>query len=266
MEERIPLMECARRLKILAKDRAHYDNAWEIARALFGRRPPASVRLRQAFEIRAPFNVSAVRLVREIVVNRVYSRPPFGIEPDDTVVDIGANIGVFTLHAASATRGRVCAVEALPENAEFIRTNAALNRFENIEVVSAAVCGKSGTVEFSVSPNGAMGAVSQPGPATAGDRRITVPAVTLPELLERWGLREVDFLKLDCEGSEGDIFRSLPEETLRRIRKIALEFHDCDSSLSHAEIEERLRRAGFVTELDWDGRASGGIIRARRLD
>ena len=53
-----------------------------------------------------------------------------------------------------------------------------------------------------------------------------VPAVTLEEILERYGVRRIDILKLDCEGSEISILRGCSDETLARIGRIIGEYHD----------------------------------------
>jgi hypothetical protein len=78
-------------------------------------------------------------------------------------------------------------------------------------------------------------------------------------------LCKIDYLKIDCEGSEGTIFECLSEDDLRRVRKIGMEFHDNLSSLNHDEIEDRLLSAGFKTQVEWDGKSPFGYIYAKRL-
>ena len=77
-------------------------------------------------------------------------------------------------------------------------------------------------------------------------------------------LKEIDFLKLDCEGAEGSILTSTPGEHLKRIRKIAMEFHDNVSQLKHDEIQRLLADAGFVTTLNWNGRSPFGYLYGKR--
>jgi len=71
-------------------------------------------------------------------------------------------------------------------------------------------------------------------------------------IFEENKLDKIDFLKLDCEGSEGSILLSTPKPYLQRIAKIAIEFHDNVSQLNHQEIRELLEDVGFTTELSWD--------------
>ena len=82
--------------------------------------------------------------------------------------------------------------------------------------------------------------------------------------MDQNGLDHIDFLKLDCEGGEGYILLSTPLDYLKRIRKIAMEFHDTLSPLKHEEMDRILVDAGFKTSLVWDGAESSGYLFARR--
>lgn len=76
---------------------------------------------------------------------------------------------------------------------------------------------------------------------------IEVPTLTLTEIIRKHGIERIGLLKVDCEGSEGLIFGSLPAEDLRGVDKIALEFHDNVSPLSHSAIRAQLESGGFQT-------------------
>ena len=51
---------------------------------------------------------------------------------------------------------------------------------------------------------------------------------------------------------------------LRRIRRIAMEFHDASSPVGHRAMQQLLEESGFTTRLRWDGCSSTGMIYARR--
>jgi FkbM family methyltransferase len=118
------------------------------------------------------------------------------VRPGDVVLDLGAHVGTFTL-AAAAAGCEVIAVEASPRNVAFLKAGVAANGFDRVRIVSAVVAEESGTVEFC--PRGAVGHV--PTPLTNFER-IEVPAVCVDELLCRYGLERVSFIKMDVEGSE----------------------------------------------------------------
>ncbi|HEX8769902.1 MAG TPA: FkbM family methyltransferase, partial [Acidimicrobiales bacterium] len=117
------------------------------------------------------------------------------VRPGATVLDIGAHLGQFSLPAAAAGC-HVVAIEASLDNAALLRASAARNGFSQLRVVHAAAGNTAGTVKFS--PRGPFGHV-----ALAGERGVvSVPAVTVDELLVELRCPDVDFVKIDVEGSE----------------------------------------------------------------
>ncbi len=93
---------------------------------------------------------------------------------------------------------------------------------------------------------------------------IEVHAITLQRIMDDNNLERIDFLKLDCEGSEGSILMSTPRGYLERIQKVAMEFHDNVSQLKHDEIQRLMEEVGFVTSLVWDGDSPFGYLYGRR--
>ncbi len=114
-------------------------------------------------------------------------------------IDIGANIGVKSLFLSRhAHRGRIIAVEAAPSVFECLQANVTANEAHNVECVQAAVGDKIGMVHFS--ERSAYGHISDEG--------IEVPMVTLHEIVRRFDLPRVDFIKIDVEGFEFPILKS----------------------------------------------------------
>jgi FkbM family methyltransferase len=111
-------------------------------------------------------------------------------------VDLGAHIGTFSLYAASLGHA-VVAVEASERNVALLRESAKANDFDRIDVVHAAVSGVRGYVEFTE-----MGPYGLVKPPLLDWPTVRVPALTLDDLLEDLGWRDVDFVKMDVEGSE----------------------------------------------------------------
>ena len=61
-----------------------------------------------------------------------------------------------------------------------------------------------------------------------------------------------------------DPYSATPIERLKKIRKIAMEFHDDATDFKHEFLQERLQKAGFETALKWDGRSPYGFMYGRR--
>ena len=199
-------------------------------------------------------------LVYEIYFRREYTPAGWSIGRDDLVVDIGANVGVFTVLAAERTRNKVYAFEPHPENFKYLRENIALNGLTNVVAHEAGVTDVSGTQMLGLSGTGGWHSI-----AANLEQSVSVRSMTLAEIIDRHAIERIDFLKLDCEGSEGAILSSLAPEDWGRIKKIALEFHDWYSSLKHDQICALLARNGFETRLKWDGVSHIGMIFGRRV-
>lgn len=239
-----------------------FRNWREVLRAKAEDRTPPVVILRRGPRFEAPEGVSVTRLANEIFFHRVYALPGGEIGPEDVVVDVGANVGVFSVYAAARTRGRIVAVEPFPQNVEFLRRNLRANGCERVEVVPSALSDHEGTLELAVAKKGTMHSIA---PAAAeGGERVKVPATTLARIVEQRGLERIDLLKMDCEGAEGVILPTLPKDVLARVQRMALEFHDHLSPVSHEALRALLEANGFSTTLRSKAGSTVGMLYAFR--
>lgn len=175
-------------------------------------------------------------------------------------MDIGANIGVFTLFAAYNKQNTVHSFEPFPGNFEFLNRNIHTNGLHNITTHCVAVGDKVGFEKLFISDISGGHLLFDRNINGKLEKYIEVPTITLQSIMDDNNLEQIDFLKLDCEGSEGLILMSTPTDYLKRIRNIAMEFHDNVSTLKHDDIQRLLKEAGFVTRLNWDGNSPFGYI------
>jgi FkbM family methyltransferase len=122
----------------------------------------------------------------------------------DVFVDVGANIGWFSMLAAKAVgpTGRVLAVEPNPANTELAKLSAKENGFGNVQVVTVALSDRSGAVALETDgSNGRMVPVDGP-PREPIRASYVVASCTLDALVESAGAAHVDVVKLDVEGAE----------------------------------------------------------------
>ena len=127
------------------------------------------------------------------------------VQPGQLVLDLGAHVGTFSL-AAAAAGCRAVAVEAAPHNVELLRASVTRNGFHDVRVVHAAASDEPGTVQFW--PRGPWGRLATPG---ADEPSVTVPAVTVQDLLLELGEGWPSFVKIDVEGSELRAMRGMRE-------------------------------------------------------
>ena len=179
----------------------------------------------------------------EIFVRDCYGEAK--IRPGTTVVDIGANIGCFTLLAAQRA-SRVLAFEPFPPNLEMLRENVTLNDATNVEIFPLAVGDKQGeSVLFIPDNDSFVGRVSlHPG---RGTRTTECACTTLDQVVMDNGLGKVDLLKIDCQGAEYEILYGASPDTLGCIRQIIAECERYDDrpEWSIVALSRYLQNHGF---------------------
>jgi FkbM family methyltransferase len=192
-------------------------------------------------------------VVWEIWNAKIYDDERTPIGEEDTVVDIGAHIGVFAVWAAKlAHRGRVFAYEPSSKNYDLLIRNRDLNDSDNLHIDNKAVAGKRGVVPLYLpAENGVLGSLLHDWSRF----KEMVQATTLADLMADNDIEQIDYLKIDVEGAEYDILLDCPSETLAKVRRIVMEYHEYDwYERSHLELVEALASNGFTVVVE------GGIF------
>lgn len=153
----------------------------------------------------------------ECWVENVYRLERHMLRPDSLVVDVGANVGAFTLLAlAMEPTVQVLAVEPDEENAGILEANLELNGWaDRVDVMCCGMGESPGRAHLLASGSAARTVADADG------------QVTVATFMDMVGALEVDFLKLDCEGAEYGIIRGMRRDgALEQVRWIAMEFHE----------------------------------------
>jgi FkbM family methyltransferase len=155
-----------------------------------------------------------------------------------TVLDIGANIGLFTELAIRKGASEVVSVE-INEKAIGIFEDIHSGR-ENVRLVKKAVYDKTGEIEIHTDPNNSLvGSVFQDH--TAGlSETVIVKSISIDDLIDDYNLEDVGLVKIDVEGSEYAIFDGMSDDTLDKLNNIILEFHDNFGGRLRDSITKRL--------------------------
>lgn len=191
-----------------------------------------TVRLRGAIALTYRLNRGDIQSLREVWLEDCYLLP-FSLVPD-TLVDLGANIGLTSLWLAKHYPiKRVIAVEASPANASLARKNLEQNGIR-ADVIAAAVGPMDGTVRFNLHADSNLGSIDPGG--------TEVPMISMAKVLERVPDQAIDLLKMDIEGGEqalldGDL------AWLRNTRAIIAEFHPL--AVDYPGLTSRLEHQGF---------------------
>lgn len=170
------------------------------------------------------------------------------LEPGATFLDIGANVGFFSLLAARASgpTGRTYAVEPVPVNADRIRAGARRNRLA-VEVLELALTDREGTTTLQLAehPGGATVASVAAPPDPSGT--IEVGTDTVDHLVASGRIGPPSVVKIDVEGAEAEVLAGMVE-TLAAHRPIVL----CEVDGADAE-ELRRKRAELVATFEGHG-------------
>ncbi len=235
-------------------------NWTEIAAGAWAGTEVTRVRLRSGVVIDGAPGALIVPLYKEI-----WYRDEYGLRADPlpsgaTVIDVGANIGMFAVFAAIAARAaRVLAYEPFPESFALLHHNVEQNRLGAIAAHRFAVAGRAGTRALHLA--GRHGTHSLFG--TDGEA-VPVECLTLADVFGAERVERCHFLKLDCEGAEYEILLEAPADVLARIDRMALEYHDAKTPHDHGELRAWLERHGFaVTSRDHVASRSGYLFAKR---
>lgn len=234
-----------------------------LARALLGRLEP---RLRYpsaptVVPARGGFARFEIRDFHEFVQREIYFLGYWELElsrhlrrllrPGDTFIDIGANLGWFTLLGAALVgeAGRVIAFEPCTSLIDHLRRNVALNGFEQVTIEPVAVAAEEGEAVLNIvaSSNLGMNTLAAAPDAEASETVTTIP---YDVYAARHEVGPVRLVKIDAEGAEHWILQGMAQSLAeRRIGALLVEVDDerlRSVGSGTAELLDRLRGLGYT--------------------
>jgi FkbM family methyltransferase len=174
------------------------------------------------------------------------------VRPGAIVLDVGANVGSYTLLFAmwAGDTGRVFAFEPAPEARDGLRMHVALNGLAGrVEIVAAAAARTVGTARFRIDgASGANAIAADLHAAAAG--YIDVETTTIDAFCERHGARP-DVVKIDVEGAELDVLTGARRVLAQPDLQAFLEFHPsvwAGRGVTPDAIRDELATQGLVAE------------------
>lgn len=175
------------------------------------------------------------------------------LDPGTVFFDIGANKGFFTIIGAHlvGTSGRILAFEPVPENVSCIRHNAALNRFDQIEVMATAISDVIGMAELQLAEHAGGAALSTAAAPPDMTGLMTVPVITIDSLVARRATPVPNVVKIDVEGAEINVMRGM-RQTLQQSRPAVIyEIDDDDRAIFE---EKQLACGAYITSMGYEVR------------
>ena len=206
--------------------------------------------------------------IKETFLDRFYEKYGFVMEPGWNVIDIGAGIGDYTLHTATAQPdGKVFAFEPYPESFTLMKENLRRNGVSNVQAFDQAIGADTGDLILDLTSGEPLHFQSQVEQAANIKNSLSVKSLSLIDALAKLDLDTCDLLKLDCEGAEYSILFNSSPPALERIQRIVMEYHDNLVPHHHGELVRFLQERGFQVETFPNPVHSNlGYLRARRND
>lgn len=151
-----------------------------------------------------------------------------------TVLDVGANIGIFTLSAArkAGANGRVFAIEPIARNVQSLCAGVVGNGFTNVSVFPVAASGSSGVVPILRNANSSNGIVDTHVAAAMADA--FVPTQSIDAILN--DIDRLDVIKIDIEGHEPVAWPGL-EVLVRKYRRTVFSEFSPVAIRNHSRVE-----------------------------
>ncbi|HEV3145976.1 MAG TPA: FkbM family methyltransferase [Gemmataceae bacterium] len=142
-----------------------------------------------------------------------------GLRPGDTVLDVGANIGQYSVLAGQKVgpQGQVFAVEPAALARDMLQRNLDLNQLRNVTILPFAAWDSDTILYLSSGAAGNSGAAEVSCAAAPADSgAIAIPARQLGPALREAGCERIDVIKIDIEGAELPALRGLEEFFVRQ--------------------------------------------------
>lgn len=170
------------------------------------------------------------------------------IKPGMTVIDVGANVGVYTFSAALkvGSEGRVLAVEPFSGCVRCLEETSRINQFSWVNVCAGAASDRNGTVKL------LLHSASEINQVISGDAADNMPSgsfeevtcFTLDSLIEQENIEKVDFLKIDAEGHEMAVLVG-SQKLLTQFAPVILYENIAGSQVSNIEVAQYLINIGY---------------------
>jgi FkbM family methyltransferase len=162
-------------------------------------------------------------ILKEIYRDRIYD-PFLKGKKDLTILDVGANIGLFSLYAQPFAR-KIYSIEPAKSHFKVLNQMVEFNGFNNITTVNKAISHLNQQMQFFHNTNATMYSLNKNVDNLPKEAE-SVESITFKKLFEKYDIDHVDFMKLDIEGAEMEtVSHKSFENVVDKIDSMIVEYH-----------------------------------------
>lgn len=174
----------------------------------------------------------------------------------DTVIDVGAHIGLYTIIGSKRVgpTGKVIALEPYPDSYYLLKRNLELNQLDNVIALECAASSSAESLARLYLPSGDQGFTKlhtiMPSRAVT-ENFVEVSAKKLDDILYSLRIEHVEWIKIDVEGAELEVMKGASETLTKNMAiKVLVEIHNVQGTDLYLEILQYLTPFGFHSEFE----------------
>jgi len=183
-------------------------------------------------------------IYHEIFIIGCYDAKSFEID-NPTIIEVGANTGLFVLRIKNNyPAAKIISFEPHPDNYLSLLETIKINNLNNIFPIKKAVSHDSNGSKLFIHPKN-MGGHSL-YKEQAGDKYISIETTTVESIFSDYNIESCDLLKLDCEGSEYNILKTLTPTLSKKIHSI---IYEPTHRKCHIDLTDFLNKLGYTIKM-----------------
>lgn len=222
------------------------------------------------FKILIRNNTEDYKICRQILIEDqlLGLLPSLSLNPEDSIIDLGAHIGVFSILASSklSIGGKVYAIEPCSKLYECLNDNTALNRANNVYTYNIAISKENDQkVKLYIVDCDEWKNSIIKNCAPEGEKYELVKTKTLEQFILNNKINKCALMKMNCEGAEFEIILNTPEKILRQINQMIICYHhDLTKDHTKDDIKNRLLNIGYSVKIKEKNNDRGFIIAVKK--
>lgn len=179
------------------------------------------------YRFRNGIKIKTDNWIDAITIFVIFIKKDYGIIKDNSIViDIGSNIGVFSIYTAMTSKNStVYAYEPMADSYNLSIKNIQINKLENnVFPFKLGVGAKQEVRKLFLANSSQFHSLYNFD--NKNNSFLEIDIVSLKDVFDSNNLKHCDILKIDCEGAEFEILYNTPSEYLKYIKEIRLEYHN----------------------------------------